>query len=49
VVRAFGEAIGLSGTHDDEAVIGGKTGVVGVDGVERKMGGWRQFDDFRAG
>jgi hypothetical protein len=29
-------------------VIGGKRGVVGVDGVEGKIGGGGQFDDFRA-
>ena len=49
MVRAFGDAIELAGAHNDQSVIGGEGGVVGVNGVEGKIGrGWK-IEDFCAG
>jgi len=34
---------------DDQAVVGGERGVMGVDGIERECGCGRQFDEFGTG
>ena len=49
VVGAFWNAVRFAGTHDDQTVVGGKTGVVGVNGVEGEIGGGREFEDFGSG
>src|SRR5271154_6958687 len=44
----FGDAVGLAGAHQYEAEVGGQRGIVGVDGVERKIFGGGELDDFGA-
>jgi|SRR5579863_1565875 len=44
----FRDPVGLARTHEDQAEVGGQRGIVRVDGVERKIVGGGEFDDFRA-
>src|SRR5580692_3050882 len=37
VARAFGDAVRLAGTHHDQTIIGGKGGIMSVDGVEGEI------------
>ena len=48
VVRAFGHAIRLAGTHHDQAVVGRERRIVGVDGIEGEIRGWKHLDNFGA-
>jgi hypothetical protein len=49
VARAFGEAVGLSGAHYEQAVVCGERSVVSEYGVKGEVGGCGQFEDLCAG
>ena len=49
VTLRFRNAVRLAGMQADEAVIGSQRRIVGVDGVERKIGSSGQMKYFRAG
>jgi hypothetical protein len=46
LARAFTKAIWLAGTHHYQTVIGGKGGIMGVDGVEGQVGRGAKVEDF---
>ena len=45
----FRNAIRLAGMKANESVVGSQRRIVGVDGIERKVGSSRQMEHFRAG
>ena len=44
----FGNAIGLTWVHEDQAVVGWKRSIVGIDGIEGERGRGRQIDNLPA-
>lgn len=49
LVLGFGDAVGFAGSHQDEALIRRKRRVVGVEGVEGKVGAGGERQDVGSG
>src|SRR5262249_62243757 len=46
VTPCFSSPVGFAGIHRNQPVVSGKRSVVGIDGVERKVGGSRQLHNL---
>src|SRR5579872_279816 len=44
----LGDSVRFSGTHEDQAEVGGQRGVVSVDGIKRENVGGRKFENLSA-